>query len=102
MRFDGFDWDNGNLKKVQKHGLTIDEIEIFFRQKVLVREDQDHSQKERRWIAIGLSKNKRPIFVSYTLRKQESMLKIRVISARYMHKKEVAEFEKLEKRNKKD
>jgi uncharacterized DUF497 family protein len=101
MRFDGFDWDFGNLKKAQTHGLSIDEIETFFQQKLLIVKDSNHGKNERRWIAVGLSTNERPMFVSYTFRKYGSNLKIKVISARYMHKKEVLEFEKLRENIKK-
>jgi uncharacterized DUF497 family protein len=27
MKFDGFDWNNGNAAKCEKHGLTLDDIE---------------------------------------------------------------------------
>ena len=29
MKIQGFNWDKGNIEKVQKHGLTIEEIENF-------------------------------------------------------------------------
>lgn len=33
----GFNWDNGNSEKCQKHGVSIEEIEaLFFNQKVRV------------------------------------------------------------------
>lgn len=32
-----FDWDDGNRDKAQKHGLTIGEIEGFFRLRPCVR-----------------------------------------------------------------
>jgi hypothetical protein len=30
MEFDGFDWDDGNLEKCSKHGVSLDEIEDLF------------------------------------------------------------------------
>ena len=30
MEFDGFDWDDGNRDKCQKHGVSIGEIERLF------------------------------------------------------------------------
>ena len=93
--YDGFDWDTGNIKKVQRHGPTINEIEEFFDQELLVFEDQKHSQTELRMIAAGQSRTKRPMFVAYTVRSTGELKFIRVISARYMHKKERKLYEDL-------
>jgi hypothetical protein len=30
MQFHGFDWDEGNVAKCQKHGLSVEEIESLF------------------------------------------------------------------------
>lgn len=88
----GFDWDDGNRKKCQKHGLSIKIIEAFFKQKkVLVAPDIKHSHKERRYLAIGRASNKKPMIVVFTLRD----FRIRPISARYMHKKEAEKYEKI-------
>ncbi len=62
MKIQGFSWDKGNIEKVQKHGLSIEEIED------------------------------RLLFVVFTLRAVDGVLKARVISARYAHKKEWEKF----------
>ena len=97
LEFDGFDWDAGNIKKSQKHGLEINAIENFFEQELLVLKDKKHSIQEQRFIAAGISKNNRHMLVAFTWRKHL----IRVISARFMHAKETKAYEKLKKNIKK-
>ena len=97
MRFDGFDWDVGNLRKAQRHGLKIEEIEEFFNREVFVLEDSEHSQNERRFIAVGAGRNNRSMFVSFTLRRKGDEVLIRVISARYTHKREAKIYEEVKK-----
>lgn len=97
LEFDGFDWDTGNIKKAQKHGLDLDEIEHFFKQEFLVLRDHKHSWAETRMIAVGTSRGGRPMFAAFTLRKREELILVRVVSARYTHKKESEAYEKLKK-----
>ena len=94
MEFDGFDWDNGNRNKCQKHGVSIAEIESLFGGTVLVGPDAEHSTVERRYRAIGFTESGRPLFVVFTSRQRRKEQLIRPISARYMHKKEVEAHEK--------
>ena len=49
----GFDWDEGNLAKCQKHGVSIDEIEALFRHPHHLTPDPAHSAFEARYLAIG-------------------------------------------------
>ena len=86
---DGFEWDEGNIAKCQKHGLSLEEIEAFFRSKVFVAPDVKHSGEEERFLAVGSSRDGKPMFVVFTLRDNL----IRPISARYMHKKEAQNYE---------
>ena len=39
-----FDWDDGNRTKAQKHGLSVADIEGFFRLGPRVAPDPSHSQ----------------------------------------------------------
>ena len=98
LEYDGFDWDSGNIKKAQKHGVTFEEIEDFFTKELLVLNDFKHSKAESRKIAVGTSKKSRPMFVVFTLRKKQGLMLVRVVSARYTHKKEAELYEKLKKR----
>jgi len=94
MKFDGFDWDNGNRAKCHKHGVSIAEIENLFDGTPIVAPDIQHSSKEQRFRAVGLTESNRYLFVVFTIRKKTETLLIRPISARYMHKKEVKAHEK--------
>jgi uncharacterized DUF497 family protein len=89
----GFDWDEGNLVKCQKHGVSISEVEAVFRYPHRLAPDLAHSRRETRSLAIGNGGGSRPIFVAFTLRHREGEVLIRAISARYMHRKEIAAYE---------
>jgi len=53
MTVEGFEWDDGNREKCQRHGLSLDEIEHFFHQKQLfVSPDLKHSREEERFLAM--------------------------------------------------
>jgi uncharacterized DUF497 family protein len=90
---DGFDWDTGNVGKCENHGVSIDEIEALFRAGPQVAPDIGHSDEEDRLIAIGRNRENRPLFVVFTIRKQDGRRLIRPISARYMHAREIRRYE---------
>lgn len=92
LQVSGFDWDRGNSEKCKKHGVPLNVIENLFRQNnLLIAPDLKHSDKEKRYFAIGRVEKERPVIVIFTIR--NSM--IRPISARFMHKKEVKKYEKI-------
>ena len=78
----GFDWDNGNREKCQKHEVSQAEIEALFRTPDLaVSDDREYSQKELRFLAFGQSNIGRYMIVAFTLREKEGGIYIRPISA---------------------
>lgn len=87
MKVLGFQWDRGNWSKCIKHGVSIEEIEFVF--KNYPRVMKDPYSFEERMRAIGKSKVGRYIFIVFSIREG----KIRPISARYMHSKEVKHYE---------
>ena len=88
----GFDWDDGNARKNEKHGVSMAEAEqVFFNAPLLLLEDAAHSQNEPRIHALGKTDDERALHITFTLR--QSGLLIRVISARDMHRKERAIYE---------
>lgn len=90
-----FDWDSGNRDKCRKHGLSIADIEhVLHHSETLVVPDAKNSEVEPRFIAIGRTSAGRYPFVAFTSRVVERRAKLRPISARYMHKKEIARYEK--------
>ena len=93
LHANGFDWDQGNRAKCRKHGLSIKAIEDLFTRPVAIFPDAYHSQKERRYRAIGRTDRGRSVFIVFTLRHVRDEVLIRPISARYMHKKEMETYE---------
>lgn len=88
----GFNWDDGNARKNEKHGVSAAEAEqVFFNAPLLVLEDGAHSQQEVRLHALGKTDDGRALHITFTLR--QSGVLIRVISARDMHRKERAIYE---------
>jgi uncharacterized protein len=86
-RIVGFEWDAGNARKNEKHGVTQSEAEqVFFDRQLLVVADSGHSTGEIRFHALGVTIGGRRLHITFTLRMDET--RIRVISARAMHRKE--------------
>ena len=89
----GFEWDAGNSRKsVEKHNVSKSEAEqIYFNQPLLIVIDKNHSNVEARYHALGKTDNARLLHIAFTLRANDSL--IRIISARDMHRKERGVYE---------
>ena len=87
----GFNWDDGNARKNDKHGVSMAEAEQVFFNAPMLLEDAAHSQQEIRIHALGKTDEGRALHISFTLREANQL--IRVISARDMHRKERAIYE---------
>ncbi len=88
----GFNWDDGNARKNEKHGVsTADAEQVFFNVPLLLLDDASHSQQEPRLHALGKTDEGRTLHITFTLRRSGQL--IRVISARDMHRKERAIYE---------
>jgi len=83
---EGFDWDEGNSEKNWiSHQVSQSECEqVFFNEPLIVADDIEHSQVEKRWFVLGKTDTERLLFIVLTIRSNL----IRVISARDMNKKE--------------
>jgi len=90
----GFDWDDGNRAKCLRHGVSPSEVESLFDRPLLVVPDAAHSESEVRLRAIGKTAQGRSVFLVFTIRERDGSRLIRPISARYMHRREVASYEK--------
>ncbi len=86
LGFEGFDWDTGNREKswIQHRVAWWECEEAFFNQPLYVFPDTGHSLAEDRYYALGKTNSARLLFIVFTRRRN----KIRVISARDMHRKE--------------
>lgn len=88
----GFDWDDGNSRKGDRHSVSMSEAEqVFFSVPVLMLPDPGHSQSETRYHALGTTIEGRRLHVTFTLRGNGKL--IRVISARDMSRKERSYYE---------
>ena len=88
----GFDWDAGNARKNERHGVTQVEAEdLFFDPRLVLAPDPRHSDAEPRLHALGETSVGRRLHVTFTLGAEGT--RIRVISARDMHRKERAVYE---------
>jgi uncharacterized protein len=97
-KIEGFEWDEGNARKNEKHGVTQAEAEqIFFNEPLFITPDESHSESERRYRALGETANGRRLMIVFTLRQAGTL--IRVISARNMNVKERKIYEQESKTN---
>ena len=86
-RMEGFDWDSGNARKNERHGVTQAEAEqAFFDRRLKQALDPGHSVNEPRYHALGCTAAGRLLHVTFTLRLEGT--RIRVISARNASRKE--------------
>jgi uncharacterized protein len=65
-----------------------------FSSPLLIVPDAAHSKAETRIRALGKASDGRMIFLVFTVRRKAGLRLIRPISARYMHAREVAAYEK--------
>lgn len=92
-----FEWDKGNIGKNLKHGVEDKESEeVFENNSKFVFEDGEHSLLEKRFMLWGATNQGRRLSIFFTVRKG----RVRIISARDMHKKERREYEKIQKNTK--
>ena len=92
--FAGFEWDAGNRGKCQKHGVAIQEIEhVLTHAETLITPDPKNPAGEPRFLAIGRTRQGRYTFVVFTPRQRAAGARLRPISARYMHKREIRKYE---------
>jgi uncharacterized protein len=71
----------------------VEEIESLFTRPVILLPDILHSIHEERLRAIGKTDQGRHVFLVLTIRKRGRRSFIRPISARYMHRQEVKQYE---------
>ena len=82
-----FEWDiEKAVKNVRKHRVSFEEAKtVFDDPKMRLRYDEEHSQVEDRYIAVGISKKGHLLLVSHTYLEPEigaPFERVRIISAR--------------------
>ena len=93
MQVYGFDWDKGNWPKCGKHGVSRAEIEQAILNNPLVLKDRYPDDIEERFNAVGCNDAGRHLFVVFTIRENTKGKLIHPVSARYMHEKEIRQYE---------
>lgn len=89
-----FEWDKGNIdKNWEKHKVHFKEAEeVLFNKPLKIFPDKEHSKKEPRYVAFGITNLKRKLTIIFTVGKN----KIRIISARNQSRKERRKYVKKE------
>jgi hypothetical protein len=86
---------DGNRTKCLGHGLSIAEIEyVLAHSETFIVPNLKLFENEPRFIAIGRNPSGRYVFVVFTPRQRNNLMVWRPISARYMHRKEIIQYEK--------
>ncbi len=88
-----FAWDKGNSdKNFILHKVSNQEAEeVFLNETGIIFDDEKHSQHEKRYMIWGTTNDDRLLSIFFTIRAD----KIRIISARDMHKKERRRYEEI-------
>jgi hypothetical protein len=86
-----FSWDPGKARSnEEKHGISFEEAEsVFSDENGLLLDDEEHSEREPRFLLMGLSSSLRILVVSHTLADEDT---IRIISAREATRREKRQY----------
>lgn len=92
MKEINFEWDeNKNKINIQKHGISFEEARtVFYDTEAIVIDDPDHSEKEERFIILGISRKANLLVVCHCYRASETI--IRIISARKAARTETKQY----------
>ena len=92
MKEINFEWDeNKNKINIQKHGISFEEARtVFYDTEAIVIDDPDHSEKEERFIILGISRKANLLVVCHCYRASETI--IRIIPARKATRTETRQY----------
>ena len=86
----GFECDEANWRKSElEHGVAVAESEEVLLNDPLCQVDERHSQHEQRYLALGVTNDRRHLFVAFAVRRNL----MRVLSARPMSRRERTSYE---------
>ena len=80
-----FEWDHQKAKtNIRKHGVTFDRAaSVFLDPRILSIFDEEHSEREERWITIGIDNSGTLLALCHTYRQETgTSVFIRIFSAR--------------------
>jgi len=90
-----FDWNPQKAKaNLKKHKVSFEQAaSIFLDQRAVTIFDKGHSEREERWVTMGIDKNGILLVMVHTFQQiEEDAIKIRVISARKAARKEIKQY----------
>jgi len=80
------EWDSDKAdSNLRKHGVSFEEAATALLDPMALAQEDAASEREPRWVLIGMSAHMRLLTVVYTLRRQD---RVRLISARKATRKE--------------
>jgi len=94
--FFDFDWDPNKARtNLRKHGVSFRLATTVFRDPLaLTILDDEHSEKEERWVTLGAAENGQYLVVIHTSQWLTSdQIKLRIISARIADRREVRDYQ---------
>ena len=91
-----FEWDpNKEAINIRKHGISFEQAAYVFADPFsLSMFDEEHSDKEDRWVLLGKSNNETILVVIHTYRTRDNEEIVRIISARKATKNEEKTYKK--------
>ncbi len=95
MKNYNFEWDQIKARSnMNKHKISFGEAATVFQDPMALSIfDNEHSEKEDRWITIGLSATGRVILVCHTFKEEDNNnVAIRIFSTRKATKQEIKEY----------
>lgn len=93
-----FEWDPKKAaSNKKKHGINFEKATAVFKDENAISIfDEEHSDKEERWITIGLDPETKVLVVIHTyITLEQDAVKIRIISARKANKNEEKQYKGL-------
>ena len=91
-----FDWDPKKARfNLEKHGVSFRLAASVFRDPLaLTIFDDEHSEREERWVTLGRAESQQTLLVVHTWRWIEPAgIKVRIISARKANRDEIRDYE---------
>ena len=87
-----FEWDERkNRANLKKHGVSFEEARSsFLDENARVLPDEEHSEREERFVLLGMSTSLRILVVCHCYRRRNEV--IRIISARKANRDEQAQY----------
>ncbi|MBQ3321207.1 BrnT family toxin [Candidatus Saccharibacteria bacterium] len=87
-----FEWDEfKNRINKAKHGIAFEEAStVFYDPNAILFDDPSHSNREKRFLILGISRKAHICIVSHCYRESDSI--IRIISARKATKREMKSY----------